>query len=458
MRSSTLALVGLLLLLASRALAEPLPLLKVSDNKRHLVTADGKPFFYLGDTAWELFHRLNREDAEHYLKDRAGRRFTVIQAVVLGEFEGLKKGNAYGVTPLIDLDPTQPREAYFSHVDWIVEKANSLGLVIGMLPTWGDKVNRAWGEGPEIFTPENAEVYGDFLGKRYKDRGIIWILGGDRNPDKPQHTLIWRALAKGLRKGDDGRHLITYHPSGGRSSAEWFHDEPWLDFNMMQNGHGVGAPIWERMTRDYDRKPPKPVLDGEPLYEDHPIGFKAREQGYSSAADIRRFAYWDLFAGAFGHTYGNHAVWQFFSPANPPINGPLKPWKEALAAPGATQMQHVRALIESRPMLSRIPDQTLLVSDPAGGLKRLQSCRGEDGSYAFVYLPSSRPVEVNLEKLTGEKVIAWWFDPRTGKAEKIGEQVRQGKAKFTPPQEGENLDWVLVLDDAARKFPPPGSR
>src|SRR5438874_1468575 len=111
-------------------LAAP-PRLKVSDNHRFLVKDDGSPFFYLGDTAWELFHRLNREDAELYLRNRADKGFTVIQAVVLAEEDGLHDPNAYGQTPLIDDDPAKPNEAYFQHVDWIVNKAEELGLFIG---------------------------------------------------------------------------------------------------------------------------------------------------------------------------------------------------------------------------------------------------------------------------------------------------------------------------------------
>ena len=126
----------------------PLPRLKVSSDKRFLVTSDGKPFFWLGDTAWELFHRLNREDAEKYLKNRAERRFTVVQAVVLAELDGLNDPNAYGERPLVGNDPARPNEAYFAHVDWIVKRANALGIYVGMLPTWGDKWNKKWGVGP----------------------------------------------------------------------------------------------------------------------------------------------------------------------------------------------------------------------------------------------------------------------------------------------------------------------
>ncbi len=158
--------------------------LRVSDNKRFLVTKEGKPFFWLGDTAWELFHRLSREEAHKYLKDRADKGFTVIQAVALAELDGLHDPNAYGEIPLENDDPAKPREAYFQHVDYIINKANDYGLNIALLPTWGDKVFKdRWGAGPEIFNVDNAKVYGRWLANRYKNKSnIIWILGGDRNP------------------------------------------------------------------------------------------------------------------------------------------------------------------------------------------------------------------------------------------------------------------------------------
>src|SRR5215218_2487671 len=189
-----------------------LPRLRVSDNHRFLVTMDGRPFFWLGDTAWELFHRASREEAEQYLRNRAGRRFTVIQAVALAEMDGLHVPNAYGELPLRHDDPTQPNEAYFAHVDWIVATANELGLYIGFLPTWGDKWNKKWGIGPEIFTAQNAEPYAEWIGRRYADRAIIWIVGGDRPIETEGHKEIIRAFARGLKKGDGGAHLITLHP------------------------------------------------------------------------------------------------------------------------------------------------------------------------------------------------------------------------------------------------------
>jgi hypothetical protein len=439
-----------------------LPRLKVSDDRHFLVTDEGKPFFYLADTAWELFHRLNREEAERYLKNRADKGFTVIQAVVLAELDGLKTPNPYGHTPLTGNDPTRPNEDYFRHVDFVVDKANELGLRIGMLPTWGDKVGPAGRgtAGPEIFTVASAKVYGQFLGQRYKDKGIIWVLGGDRTADKEEHQKVWAAMAEGLKAGDGGQHLITFHPPGGQNSSKWFHTAAWLDFNMWQNGHCDLVPVWDRIGGDYKREPTKPVIDGEPLYEDHPICFNARERGTSNAADVRRHAYWDVFSGAAGHTYGNHAVWQMWDKGRQPINGPLMPWHEAIDRPGAGQMRHVRALVESRPYLLRTPDQSVLAlelkSGVNAGLRKVVACAASDKSYAFLYIPASRAITVDLKQIGGGRAKAWWYDPRTGKADAIGEFETAGKKDFTPPNEGEMIDWVLVLDDATKGYGSPG--
>ena len=184
----------------------------VSENGRFLIFEDGTPFFWLGDTAWELFHRLTKDEAEQYLENRRRKGFTVIQAVILSELDGLTVPNAESHLPLFEQDPTRINEAYFEHVDWVIDKAEEKGLYIGLLPTWGDKVDKRWGVGPVIFNSENAAGdYGEVLGKRYRDKNnIIWINGGDR-PATEQTIPIWNALARGIKKHDKN-HLMTYHP------------------------------------------------------------------------------------------------------------------------------------------------------------------------------------------------------------------------------------------------------
>jgi uncharacterized protein DUF4038/collagenase-like protein with putative collagen-binding domain len=440
-----------------------LPRLMVSENRHFLVTQDDKPFFWLGDTAWELFHRSTREEADVYLRNRARLRFTVIQAVALAEMDGLNVPNAYGETPLRDGDPGQPNDAYFAHVDWIVARANALGIYIGFLPTWGDKWNKKWGTGPEIFTATNAEQYGEWLGRRYRDAGLVWILGGDRPIENDTHREIIRAMARGLRRGDGGAHLMTFHPTGGQSSSAAFHEDAWLDFNMRQNGHTPEFTGRYELTRaDYDRMPAKPVVDGEPIYEDHPVSFDARRLGHSIASDVRRALYWDLFSGAFGHTYGHHSIWQMWSPARQPVNDPLMPWTEAIEQPGAAQMQHARALLESRPFLTRAPADDVIVASavptsvPGAGRYRFVATRDVNGTYALVYAPVGRSFTVRMSTISGGRVRAWWFNPRDGRATEIGTFANTGEHSFTPPDRGEMLDWVLVLDDDARKYAPPG--
>ncbi len=372
--------------------------LKVSENHHYLVFEDGTPFFYLGDTAWELFHRLSKTDTEKYLENRREKGFTVIQAVALAEIDGLNTPNAEGEKPLIDNDPLKPNEKYFQHVDWVVKKAAEKGIFIGMLPTWGDKWNKKWGNGPEIFTPQNARNYGKFIGDRYKnDLNIIWIVGGDRPVETDLHRHIITEMAAGLREGDGGSHLISFHPTGGSGSAQYFHNEPWLDFNMRQNGHSISYTERYRMTLDdYNLKPAKPVMDAEPIYEDHPINFKPDENGHSVATDVRRPLYWDLFSGAFGHTYGHHSVWQMYSPDKQPVNRPLMPWYEAIDQPGAGQMIYGRLLMESRPFISRIPDISIIVTSdvpssvPGAGSYSFVATRDQNGSYAMIYVPVGR--------------------------------------------------------------------
>jgi len=439
--------------------------LRVAADGRHLVHADGTPFFWLGDTAWELFHRLTREEAALYLEDRRRKGFTVIQAVVLAELGGLDVPNPYGHTPLVGNDPTRPNEAYFRHVDAVVDLAAARGLYVGMLPTWGDKFNKKWGTGPEIFTPANARAYGEFLGRRYRSKPIVWILGGDRSPERPEHFAVVRAMADGLRAGDGGAHLMTYHPQGDQSSGQYFHADGWLAFDMFQSGHGSRDKANHRMVEtDRARVPAKPVLDGEPRYEDHPIDWKPAN-GWFDDADVRQAAYWALLAGAAGHTYGNHNIWQMWQPGREPVSSARTPWRVALDHPGAHQMGHVRRLFESRPFLALVPDQALLAAPASSGAGHQRAARARDGRYAIAYTPLGGPLAVRLDRLRGstpgdggDSVRAHWFDPRRGVAAAIGVFPATGVHTFDPPGiEARGNDWVLVLDRADEKFPPPGA-
>jgi hypothetical protein len=272
-------------------------------------------------------------------------------------------------------------------------------------------------------------------------------------------------MAEGLKKGDGGRHLITYHPMGGNTSADFFHEAEWLDFNMLQSGHGAKDVANHAMIgKDYARTPVKPCMDGEPAYEDHPVNWKP-ENGWFNDYDVRKGAYWALFAGAHGHTYGCHDIWQFYVPKNrrrPPVSAARTPWKDALSLPGSFQVRHARALIESRPPLVRVPAQEIVASGAGDGPDHVRATAAADGSYAFVYVPGGKPVTVKMNCIKGESLRAWWYDPRTGSAKEINTfHNNKPEREFVPPASpGETMpeeqDWVLVLDEMSRDFPPPG--
>lgn len=423
---------------------------------KHSLLKNGKPFFWLGDTAWELFHRLNREEADMYLKRRSEQGFTVVQAVILAEMDGLHTPNAYGETPLVNDDPAQPNEGYFKHVDYIIDKAAEYNINIALLPTWGDKVfKNNWGTGPEIFSKNNAAVYAKWLAHRYKNKtNIIWILGGDRNPRNESDIAIWRAMGNAIIKETNEKAVISYHcQPNALGSAEWFRQEKWFSFNMFQTGHCRNEPSYDKILASYNSKPVKPVIDGEPIYEDHPVCFNAKDLGTSSAYDVRKSAYFDLLAGAFGHTYGCHDVWQMYSAKHEAVNGPHIYWQEALELPGANQMIFVRKLMESHSVLKRVPDQGLIKENNYTASEHIQAARGED--YIFIYSAAGKSFTVAPGKIKGNTLRAYWYDPRSGKATDIDKVSNKTSNKFTPPSSGYGHDWVLVLEDGAAKYAKP---
>jgi hypothetical protein len=438
--------------------------LNVSRNGHYLSYTDGTPFFWLGDTGWELFHRLKLEEIANYLDNRHQKGFNVIQAAILAEFDGLRKPNQYGEVPLKNMDPTTPNEKYFQLVDTVVKLASSKGIYMGLLPTWGDKVTQLWGEGPVVFNPENAYVYGLWLGRRYKDyKNIIWIFGGDRPPmkDSCDWRPVWRNMARGIMEGTNNQALITYHPWGGdMSTSQYIHQEAWLDLNMIQSGHGGGhdVPIWDLVQRDFNLKPTKPTLDAEPNYEDHPVNPWPKwnpENGYYRDYDVRKQTYRSVFAGACGVTYGHHSVWQFWSPREEKVNYADRYWTEAINRPGAFQVGYLKLLIESRPQLNRVPDQTLIVKGQGEKGEHICAFRDSIGSYEMIYIPAGKAITVNTSCIHSKQLNAWWFNPRTAESIVIGKMANKSTMDFTTPTIGFENDWVLIIDNAKKSYGIP---
>ena len=422
---------------------------------RFLAYESGEPFFYLADTAWELFHRLNREEAQAYFAQRKRQGFTAVQAVALAEFEGVTTPNSYGRLPFLfkdgTPDPTAPdtegEYSYWDHVDYIVDLAAECGIFVTLLPTWGDKYNLIWGKGPVIFNEENAEIYGAWIGARYAQKeNIIYMLGGDR-PLEPCHRRIIDRMAKGIKKADQN-HLITFHPSGCSDSTECVLDAPYIDFHTLQSGHNtVMSYKSDEVLLQMAQKTPLPYMDSEPRYEDHPPCFNGDFGYYYTDAEVRQNAYWDVFTGACGHTYGNHCVW---SMTREPTNYFPYTYKDALCHKGAEQMRHLRTLRESYDYFSFSPAPELIGSAYAG-MGHMAAARGK--GYAFLYSPLGIPFTVKLSGFSedSEYLRAFWFDPRNGEKTIFAALPKHGDMTLVPPSQGMGCDWVLILEEVNSK-------
>jgi hypothetical protein len=438
--------------------------MKVSDNGRYLVDDEGCPFFYLADTAWRLFYTATREEADLYLRNRKEKGFTVVMPVILMGGEPLAEArNVYGAAPLADSDPAQPNEPFFEHVDWVVDRAQELGMYVALLPTWGEYVGPLWtgdqeppnfkprGRGPIIFDTENARVYAEFLGQRYRDKPVFWVLGGDRNPVDEAIVAVWRAMAEGLKLGDGGRHLMTYHPCSVGSSSRWFHDEPWLDFNMMQTSTRWDLDNYNLILADYNRAPAKPTLDGETRYEDSYEWFFYWMDPWGrriTPHQVRKAAYNAMLSGAMGHTYGCRDVWYFYVPSGEKPPRDVKThWRRALDFPGAFHMGHLRKLLLDHPWHKLVPDQEHQVVVHGCGERAAYTpaARSVDSDFILVYVPESMPIWIDLRLIPATPVQASWFNPRTGVYTWIDDYTDLGVERFHPPQDDVDPDYVLVL-------------
>ena len=413
----------------------------ISDDGLRIQKADGSDWYWLGDTAWSLFQELNREDAGLYFSTRASQGFTVIQAVVvMGWNRGWNDENAYDHRPFHDGDVGNPNEAFWEHVDWLINRAQEHGLYMALLPAWGSY----WGKQATV-------EYAQWITNRYKDYdNVIWVNGGDRNVGSAEG--LFNQIGSVFQTDEDA--LATFHPRGGDPSSEHFHYEKWLDFNMQQSSHGrrdIRAD--DQVDADLAKTPTKPTLNGEPNYEDHCVGWKSDcSKGTFNAHDVRQLGYWTVFAGAAGITYGHVHVWDFYHGGN--REDGYEDWKVQVKDPGAVHMAYLANLMMLRPHTGRAPAQHVLTSESPSDLRQ-RAVLGN--GYVFVYTSQGHKIHVNLDELPWEQNKAWWFNPREGKATQIDNVPNSGNHTFDPPGEsGGDNDWVLVIDDAGKGWTAPG--
>lgn len=456
------------------------PIQVSKENPHYLGFQDGKPFFWLADTGWEMLHRLNRAETETYLENRKEKGFNVIQTVLISEFiHSDKLTNYYNDSIFRNENPEKPlitsgnnpendaEYDYWDHVDFAVKTAESIGLYLALVPSWGEWVTPRTDKA--LFnSKEQAYKYGWFIGNRYRNcPNIIWILGGDRHPDESKNGIeLWRAMAEGIADGTnniskmDGKAdysttLMTHHSFS--SSSKWFHNDEWLDFHTWGSYHAEvnNTRSFQAAIADWHLPNPKPSLNSEPCYEGHGINYAIDDNGVFTSTDVRLAAYWSVFSGAAGFTYGAQPIWQFTDDSRKKHSQQtFTNWQKGMDMPGAFQVGFLKKLMESHPMTEMIPDQSLIVAGQGDCGSYACAIRGK--SFAYVYIPTGNKTTIRLGIFAGKIVKASWFDPRTGETTAIGEFENSGDKNFEVPgmskelawlKSGRGCDWVLVLEE-----------
>jgi hypothetical protein len=392
---------------------------KVSVNGRYFVDQDERPVFWLGTTQWNLFRGFSLEDATYIVERTAGNGFTFAQVMLAGP--GVpSKPNVYGEMPWIDENPLAPNEAYFRHVDDVIEAARRRNLGISLT------VYHRHYQG--LIVAENARSYARWLAERYHDApNVVWSM----TPEAWSYYVpVMRELAAGLRDGDDGSHLVTFKPDPGPHGSSFCHSEPWLDFNSIQTFAWVHR-IYPLVDRDYHLEPVKPVLMAEGAYEE------GSEYGFDvTPLWVRRQAYYSYLAGAH-HTYGHNDSWRL-----------LPTWREALDAPGATQMGLLRRIFEGlTEWWYLVPDQSVLVrGGQTDGKVLTLAARHKDGKWLLVYCGDEATIAIDAARLAGQESQAFWIDPRTAERLAPVRFANRGERTFMTPAGWE--DALLVVESA----------
>ncbi len=442
--------------------------LEVTPDGHRIQHADGTPFFWLGDTAWRL-PTISADDVEQYLSTRSNQGFNVVQM----NLTGMNSPDFTGNRPFTGDGPTwqdfSPNEAYWAGIDRIFDQAESNGIYLVALPWWGPQAGD-----PErrFFTdPDTANLeYARFLGERYGSRpNVIWCVAGEYSkpyasrspgPVPEEHIRGHELMANGIREASRSKRLMTIHPAGLFSSSDDFHDQEWLDFNMIQSHKGFDY-IVPMVSADYQLKPPKPVLSSEGWYEEEPRMYELPTWDDMDPAWLQRFqAYWSVFHGSFGFTYGHAKVWRMEDENGQRSCLPT----DTIESPASRCLVHLRTLVETEFPSSWEPVQGLFTTGTIGSdfghfFEETPNLNcavvATDRSSALIYSTRGMNFCVKMDALTPGEVQAFWFNPRDGNRKELTDSEFSGELHsgpgapdtwFYPPGGYEDAnDWVLKL-------------
>jgi hypothetical protein len=427
---------------------------RVSANGFYFEQDDGKPFFFLADTAWNGALLSTEAEWDLYLKERAGQKFSAVQWVATpwraAPHGDLNRQLAYTGKDKIEINP-----AFFQRLDAKAEAVNKAGLLNVPVLLWAIASGKDPSVNPGHSLPEDQLILlARYMVARWQANAVMWILAGDGHYFGMEGEK-WKRIGRAVF-GEIAHAPVSMHPQGRHWNWFDFQAEPWLNVIGYQSGHGdsdedlrwlTDGPV----TKDWKNTPHRPFINLEPPYEGH-LAYQSRKP--IPAELTRRALYWSLLAApTAGVSYGGHGVWGWDDGTKPPTDhdqaGTPLPWQKALALPAAQQMTNLYTFFTGIDFWRLRPMPEAIVNNP--GLQNprrfIAAARTEKKDLTLVYVPEDRTVEVLLEALPPSPEVRWW-NPRTGEKNPAVAVVTDRTCQFPTPGEG---DWILVMQTQEKK-------
>lgn len=422
--------------------------LKVSEDKRYFTYADGKPFFWLGDTHWEFSYREKWEESNHpdmdsMFKGMVDRRckqgYTVYQTNLRSD--ALMGGDTYYwySTGLPNV------KFYQEELDRRMNYLADRGIVNALGFAWFMSI-----EG-------NGETYKNlarYMVARYGALPIVWTLagevGGYDKARQPFYVEEWRKIALYVRQLDSYHHLMTAHYTNERPFASYYQDEEWLDFTLNQAGHGdyvVSVDDYKAFLRQHGDKP---FVEGEALYE---YCSTLEENGTRLCTDamVRRVAYLTMQVGGCGYTYGAQGIWDVVWEKGQKnvmsvFNRFDVTWVQAIDGPGGEQMGFLRRFYEEQRFWELFPYQTGQdpAGDPFGKKMPLITVTADKTRWVFYY-PEAVRKSGDIQGFHPGSYTMQWFNPRSGEYDSRISEFEVEKDTWRIPAKPDLNDWCLVV-------------
>lgn len=421
---------------------------RISPDGYSLAHADGTPFFWMGDTAWNGPLLSSRADWELYLKERTRQNFTAVQWVTT-QWRASPSGDASRQVAFTGQEQIRINPAFFQRLDEKIEAMNRSGLLSVPVLLWAIGGGAQPAVNPGFSLPEDqAILLARYMVARWGAYNVAWILAGDGDY-RGENAEKWKRIGKAVF-AEEPHAPVIMHPGGMQWILDGFNSEKWLSISGYQSGHGDDDNTLAWLTqgppsKDWKKAPRRPFINLEPPYENH-LAYQSKTP--ISPATVRRAVYWSLLnAPTAGVTYGGHGVWGWDDGTKPPTDhagtGVPLPWKEALRMPGAEEMAVVSKTFAGLNFPKLRPAPELLANQPGAtaAKKFISASRSESGEDFVFYTPEETQVNV-LAKLLPQKFTPAWVDPRTGARIEKAPVRKDAVFEFTAPSEG---DWLLLI-------------